>query len=88
MEFVVSEQLHATREILLQNFQIEARACGFGSCDIVERLLKGEPIECLGAVGEQAFENIGNAIFPRRCLKLGLLLDRSMRVTVGLVFSV
>ena len=75
MQFVVGEQFHATSKILLQNFQAEVRSGILRRGDIVKRFLKRQAVERFGAVGEQAFENIGDAILPGGSLKLRLRFD-------------
>ena len=47
IQFVVGEQLHAARKILLQHIQRETEAGGFVGGDVVERFLKREAVQSL-----------------------------------------
>ncbi len=70
MQFIVGQQLHAAREVLLQDFQIETGARRFRGRDIIQFLLKGQPVQRLCSVGEEATQHVGHAILPGRGLHL------------------
>ena len=44
-KFVVREQLHAAFKLIRQNLQREIRARRFIRADVVQRLLKGQPVQ-------------------------------------------
>ena len=72
MEFVVRQQFHAFRKVLLQNLQIEVRSAVLGGGDIVQGFLEREPVAGLGPVGKQFREHFIGAILAGGSLQIAV----------------
>ena len=66
MEFVVGQQLRGAREIVLQNAHGKVVAGALVGGDIVESLLKRNPVESRRSVGHHLLEHVANAVLSGR----------------------
>ena len=75
VEFVVRQQFHSAGKILLQYLHGEIEARGLIGSDVVERLLKGQAVERLGAIGVESVEQIGDSFLAFGGLQIGVVLN-------------
>ena len=74
MQFVIGQQFHAARKILLQDAQRKLEPGVLVGGDVVQRLLEREPVERLRAVGVQIVQNAAQALFAGWRLQVGVML--------------
>src|SRR5277367_6406659 len=77
MKLIVSEQLHASREMLFEHAQRKAKARVLIGCDVIESFLKRESVEGLRAIRKEPIENIGNALQSRWSLQIAVVFYRA-----------
>ena len=75
MELVVGQQFHSAGKMLLQHLHGKVEARGLIGGDVVERLLKSQAVERLGAVGVEAVEHIGDSFLALGGLQIGVVLN-------------
>src|SRR5580704_4306099 len=64
--------------MLLQNFQRELEPGGFFGRDVIERLLKRQPVQSLGTVGKQLIKDIVDSVLSRLRFQPGIVPDFSL----------
>src|SRR5580700_10189626 len=64
--------------MLLQNFQRELEPGGFFGRDVIERLLKRQPVQSLGTVGKQLVEDVADSVLSRLGFHPGIVPDFSL----------
>jgi hypothetical protein len=88
MEFIVGQQLHAPREVVVEYVELESVPRALVGGDVIEGLLKSEPIQCLRAAGMEAVQQIGEAFVSSGRLQIGVMLHRTQHSYGRTVLSV
>ena len=74
-KFVVGEQLHAALKLVGQHLQRKIRARRFVRADVVQRLLKGQPVQRFRAVGKKLVQRLVHAVLAGGHLHFGIVFD-------------
>ena len=77
-KFIVREQLHAAFKLVGQNLQRKIHARRFVRADVVQRLLKREPVERFCAVGEKFVQRLVHAVLACGHLDLRVVFDAAI----------